>query len=373
MNSPFKYGKIVTGQSFINRTEDINRIQNNIAAGINTILISPRRWGKSSLIKQLACLNGDRNLRFAFIDFFNIRTEQEFLEKYSREIIKCSISKKEELLKSGRDFFQKITPSFSFGADPINDFSVSFSWNEAQKTKGEIINLPEVIAKRKKIKIVVCIDEFQNISRFDDHVAFEQELRSYWQHHERSTYCIYGSRKHMMLELFKNESRAFYRFGDLFLLEKIPENHWIDFITISFERTGKHISEEQVKMMIQMTNNHPDYLQQLCHNTWNGTNSETTNIIIHEAMNMVVNSSKLHYQDICDDLSNTQLNLLFAILAGETMLTASDSMQKYKLGTPRNVSKNKSVLQKKDIVEIHGKSIIFNDPVFEYWLKQRIN
>jgi uncharacterized protein len=373
MNSPFKYGKIVTGKSFINRTEDIKRIRNNIAAGINTVLISPRRWGKSSLIKQIATLNSDKNLRFAFIDFFNIRTEQEFLEKYSKEIIKCSISKKEELLKSGRDFFQKITPSFSFGADPMNDFSVSFSWNEAQKTKDEIINLPEIIAKRKNIKIVVCIDEFQNISRFDDHVAFEQELRSYWQHHESSTYCIYGSRKHMMLELFKNESRAFYRFGDLFIMDKIPEKHWVEFITKSFRSTGKKISKEQVKLMIQMTNNHPDYLQQLCHNTWNGSDEETTNQTIREAMGLVVNSNKLYYQDICDSLSNTQLNLLYAILAGETMLTAAETMKKHKLGTPRNVSKNKTVLQERDIVEIHGKTILFNDPVFEYWLKQGIN
>jgi hypothetical protein len=177
----------------------------------------------------------------------------------------------------------------------------------------------------------------------------------------------------MMLELFKNESRAFYRFGDLFIMDKIPEKHWVKFITESFKKTGKKISEDQVRLLIRMTNNHPDYLQQLCHNTWNGTISETTNHIIHEAMDLVINSNRLYYQDICDSLSNTQLNLLYAILAGETMLTASETMRKYKLGTPRNVSKNKSALQEKDIVEIHGKSIYFNDPVFEYWLRQVIN
>ena len=122
-----------------------------------------------------------------------------------------------------------------------------------------------------------------------------------------------------------------------------------------------------------MTNNHPDYLQQLCQNTWNGTVSETKDQIIHESMSLVVNSNRQYYQDICDVLSNTQLNLLYGILAGETMLTATETMQKYKLGTPRNVSKNKIVLQEKNIVEIHGKSILFNDPVFEYWLRQEIN
>jgi hypothetical protein len=87
---------------------------------------------------------------------------------------------------------------------------------------------------------------------------------------------------------------------------------------------------------------------------------EATIQIIEEAMNLVVGSNKLHYQDICDALSNTQLNLLFAILAGETMLTSADTMQKYKLGTPRNVSKNKKTLEEKEIVEINGRTITFN-------------
>jgi len=373
MSSPFKYGKIVTGNNFINRTEDIKRIQNNIASGINTILISPRRWGKSSLMRQIAHLNKDKDIRYAFIDFFNIRTEEDFLEKYSSEIIRSSVSKKEELLQAGKNFFHKVIPSFSFGADPINDFSVSFSWNELQKTKEEIINLPEVIAKKKGIRFVVCIDEFQNISRLRDSISFEQELRSYWQYHENTSYCLYGSRKHMMLELFKRESRAFYRFGDLFLLEKIPEKNWIDFVIRSFTNTGKRISRDMVIDMIKMTSNHPDYLQQLCHHVWNGAESETTNQTIEEAMNLVVRSNKLHYQDMCDALSNTQLNLLYAILAGETRLTASENMFKYRLGTPRNVSKNKQILIEKDIVEIHGNTISFNDPIFEYWFRQSLS
>lgn len=369
MNSPFKYGKVVTGDHFINRIDDIKRIQNNIASGINTILISPRRWGKSSLMKQIETLNKEKHVRFAFIDFFNIRTEEDFLEKYSREIIRCSITKNEELLRSGRAFFQKIIPTFSFGADPLNDFSVKFAWAEAHQSKDEIINLPETIARKKGIKIVVCIDEFQNISRLDENISLEQELRSYWQYHEHTTYCLYGSRKHMMLELFKEESRAFYRFGDLFLLEKIPENHWIDYIIQSFGKTGKNISKELVEKMIGMTGNHPDYLQQLCHHVWNGTDLKATQKILEESMDLIIRSNSLHYQDICDSLSNTQINLLQAILAGETKLTAASVMQFYKLGTPRNVSKNKQVLLEKDIIEIHGKNILFNDPVFEYWLR----
>jgi hypothetical protein len=174
----------------------------------------------------------------------------------------------------------------------------------------------------------------------------------------------------MMLELFKEESRAFYRFGDLFLMEKIPEKHWIDFIIQSFEKTGKNISLELVKEIINMTSNHPDYLQQLCHNVWNGTDLNVSRETLTESMDLVIRSNVLHYQDICESLSNTQLNLLQAILAGEIKLTSTKAMQQYKLGTPRNVSKNKQVLMEKDLVEIHGKNISFNDPIFEYWLRK---
>jgi hypothetical protein len=90
-------------------------------------------------------------------------------------------------------------------------------------------------------------------------------------------------------------------------------------------------------------------------------------------MDLVVRSNALHYQDICEALSNTQLNLIVAILEGETQLTSAATMQKYNLGTPRNVSKNKKVLEEKDLVEIHGESITFNDPIFEYWLRNGYN
>ncbi len=86
------------------------------------------------------------------------------------------------------NFFQKISPSFSSEADAVNDFSLSFSWRETQKSKEEIINLPETIARKKGIRVVVCIDEFQGISMLKEHIALEKELRSYWQHHENTGY-----------------------------------------------------------------------------------------------------------------------------------------------------------------------------------------
>ena len=91
--------------------------------------------------------------------------------------------------------------------------------------------------------------------------------------------------------------------------------------------------------------------------------------MVDDSMTLMLRSNALYYQSICDALSNTQLNLLFAILAGESKLTATRTMQRFKLGTPRNVSKNRQTLVEKDIVEMHGQSITFIDPIFEYWLR----
>jgi len=341
MKSPFKYGKVVSGKQFINRKEDIKRIQNNISTCNNTIIISPRGWGKSSLMNQLEFLNSDKKVKFVFIDFSNIRTPEEFLEKYSSEILRCGISKKEELVK----------------------------WNVAYKSKDEIMNLPETIARKKGIRIVVCIDEFQNMARLRENISFEQELRSCWQNHANTSYCLSGCQKHKMLEMFEKDSGAFYRFGDLLILEKIAEKHWINFISKNFENTGKSISRDLARSMIGRCNNQPYYILQLSDKVWNRTDSKVAARMVDESMTLLLRSNALYYQNICDALSNTQLNLLYAILAGESKLTANMTMQRFSLGTPRNVSKNKQTLIEKDIVEMHGQSITFIDPIFEYWLR----
>jgi uncharacterized protein len=242
MNSPFKFGNLVTDAYFINRIDEIKRLQNNFTSGNNSILISPRRWGKSSLVAEAVKQSTDKNVRFAFINIQSIRNEENFYKSYCLEILKTTMTKKEEILDAGKNFFKKLIPRLSFSIDPQNDLSISFDWQEAQKAKDEIINLPEIIAQKKNLRIVVCIDEFQNITKINDSSDMLQELRSFWMQHQRVSYCIYGSKRHMMLDIFNKESRPFYRFGDMILLNKIKREHWIKYITGAFERTEKLIS-----------------------------------------------------------------------------------------------------------------------------------
>ena len=148
MNSPFKFGNLVTGPYFINRTEEINRLRNNFQSGNNTILISPRRWGKSSLVAQSAESITDKDIHFAFINKQSFRNEESFYQSFCLEIFRATITKKEEILEAGKNFFKKLVPRISFGVDPQHDFSVSFDWQEVKKAKEEILNLAETIDQK---------------------------------------------------------------------------------------------------------------------------------------------------------------------------------------------------------------------------------
>ncbi|MEA1899059.1 MAG: coenzyme F420 hydrogenase/dehydrogenase beta subunit N-terminal domain-containing protein, partial [Bacteroidota bacterium] len=168
MRSPFVYGKVVTGKSFINRTAEISKLSGSFQNHINCILISPRRWGKSSLVRKTSTevMMNNPDVNFCFLDLFRIRTEEEFYKRYATEIIKSSSGKLEEWIENIKSFLGRLSPSFSFGADPANDLQISFGLSSPGLDIEEILNLPEKIARKKNKHIVVCIDEFQNIGNY---------------------------------------------------------------------------------------------------------------------------------------------------------------------------------------------------------------
>ena len=370
MRSPFKFGKIVTGEYFVNREKEIKRLQSNFNSGNNTILLSPRRLGKSSLVEEAANKTRNKKTKFVFINFYNIRSEEEFYNIYLREILKATLSKTGEFLKAGKEFFKKIIPQLSYKIDPQTDLTLKLDWEEVVKAKEEVINLPEVIANKKNINISICIDEFQSIAKLENYIHLEEDLRACWQNHQKTSYCLYGSKLHMMLDIFNKESRPFYRFGDMILLDKISKEHWVTYITKSFSKTGKVISKEFAEIIAYISKNHPYYVQQLSHHVWNQTETEVTEEILHQAVDMVISTNAFFYQESCDNLSSTQINLLIAVIEGETKFTSAKVMANYKLGTPRNVSKNKRALEVKDIIDFNAGKTYFLDPFLEYWFEK---
>ena len=242
MENPFIFGKVISGNHFLDREKEQERLQRNILSGINSMLVSPRRWGKSSLVRQVAerIQSEDSSVRFCFIDMYNIRKEEDFYAQFVTAVLKTGSDRWEKWMEDAKQLLKGLIPRFNIGSDPMNDFSVSMDWKEVKKNPDEILNLPEIISTKKKIRIVVCIDEFQNLEFFDEPLEFQKTLRAHWQLHKNAVYILLGSRRHMLIGFFNNPSMPFYRFGDLVMLEKIPAEFWPLFISEWFALTGKN-------------------------------------------------------------------------------------------------------------------------------------
>lgn len=371
LDSPFQYGKLAAGSTFVNRVREKQELKSNLYSGINTMLISPRRWGKSSLVKEaMKELVEERpDVRVCFLDVFTVRSEEEFYQLFAKEVIKATSNSWETWISNATEFLKTLSPKISIGVDPMTDFSIGLEYHRVKENERELLELPEKIACSKGIKIIVCIDEFQSLAGLKNYGHLEGEMRSVWQHHQKVSYCLYGSKRHMMIEIFNSSSKPFYRFGQLMFLQKIDETEWIKFIMNSFRRTGKEISTEDAGLIVEKVKSHSWYVQQLSHFVWSATRKAVTVEIVDKAFSQIVNTNLPLYVAECEALSITQLNLLIAIAKGESVLTGATTMSKYKLGTPQNVSKNKIVLEQKDILDKTVEGFYFLDPVFEFWFK----
>ena len=158
------------------------------------MLISPRRWGKSSLVKAAMeeLKQEQKDIRVCYLDAFKIFSEEEFYNKFASAILQGVSSTKEK------------------------------RWAESAE---EILNLPEKIAKAKGIHVIVCIDEFQQLANLPDWKRLEGTMRSVWQGQHSTTYCLYGSKRHMMMDIFGNSKNPFYRFGQMMTLKKIAKEY----------------------------------------------------------------------------------------------------------------------------------------------------
>ena len=372
IKSPFKYGVTVSNQAFTNRKTEFDKLYNNMVQGVNTMLISPRRWGKTSLVEKVinSLNNKEMKIKTVVIDLFAVSSEEEFLTLFAREVIKASSTKWEEWVQNGKEFFKQLVPRMSMGIEPHSDFAISFDWNDIQRHRDEILNLPEIISEKKKIRMVICLDEFQNLTNYNTYEALEKMMRAYWQRHKNVTYCLYGSKRHMMEDIFNNPSKPFYRFGDIIFMDRIKKEDWVKFITTSFRKTGKKINKKQSEWISEQMKNHSWYVQQLSHFVWMKTETKVTQEILDLALQELINGNTPLYQREIEELSITQVNLLKAVISGEIQFTSTRVMQDYDLGTPNNVRKNRITLENADIIQDTPLGYEFLDPAFEIWFRR---
>ncbi|MBQ5895010.1 MAG: ATP-binding protein [Bacteroidaceae bacterium] len=370
---PFIFGVATSGENFTDRKNETARLLTNFRHGVNTVLISPRRWGKTSLVQKVAALAQSDDLIVVYLDIFSCRSDKEFYDAFASAVLRQTSSKWKEWVENAKSFLSRIRPKISFGSDSVAEFSVSLEMDPQSDDVAEILQLPEKIAQEKGVKIVVCIDEFQQIAEFKDSKTFQKRLRTVWQLQKNVSYCLFGSKKHLMNELFEKKSLPFYKFGDAIYLQRIPVTDWVDYICERFKATGKTISPELAERVCVAVECHSSYVQQLAWLIWVNTDKIATEKDFEEAYRDILAQNTPLFEKLTENLSSYQMNFLRAIIDGvRKEFSAQEVVQKYKLGSSANVAIVKRALVKKELVEIEKREVIISDPLLKVWLKQEL-
>lgn len=374
MNSPFVFGVRVEGDAFTDRKEETKRLKMNFLYGVNTILISPRRMGKTSLVDKACALVKSDSVKIAKMDAFGCRSEADFVDSFATAVIRATSSKWEEWIENAKTFLSRFVPKVTFGQDPVNDFSISFEYNTGNNAVEDILRLPERIAAQKGCRLVVCVDEFQQIGEFPDSLTFQKKLRSVWQLQSHVSYCLYGSKKHLMENMFQRQDYPFYRFGDLFYLGKISESDWIEYIRGRFEITGKEISEELARRICEVTERYSSYVQQLAWFVWLRCGNAATAEDVEFGIDRLLDACEPLFIQQTESLSAYQMNFLHLLADGiHSGFTRTSVLGSYRLGTAANITRIKKSLMEKELITISGPMAYeISDPILSLWLKRRV-
>lgn len=368
MSKTFIYGKSVEGENFTDRKKETKRLTQNFEEGLNTIIISPRRIGKTSLVKKAKSSVTDPNVKVIFMDIYDCRSEYDFLNRFASVLMKETAGQSERIIETLKEFLIRLTPKISFSPDPNTDFSLSLGITPQNYQPEEILNLPEVIAQKRGIRLVICIDEFQQIGEFPDSLTFQKRMRGIWQHQQNVAYCMFGSKKHMMTKIFQNKRMPFYQFGEITFLNKIPSNEWVPFIIERFTKKGKTISEEYAEKICKTVDCHSSYVQQLAWNVLLETDTEVNETCFQEGINAIIEQNSGLFTSQIEGLTTYQMNFLRAVCAGHHSDFTSKAMNSiFDLGAKSNVSRIKTTLIDKELIDSVKKEIYIADPVFQLW------
>lgn len=371
MNKPFIYGTAVKNENFTDRSKESRVLRMNFLNGLNTVIIAQRRIGKTSLVKKVIDNIDDENIRIVYVDVYDCRNEYDFLNKFAAAILKATAGQLDRVASTVKEFLVRVMPTLHYSPEPLTDFSISLGLTPENYSPEEILNLPEQIAVKRGIHIVVCIDEFQQVGEFTDSIQVQKRMRGAWQHHEHASYCMFGSKKHMMMKIFQNSRMPFYKFGQTMFLEKISAEDWCVYIKERFESRNKHISDHYAKQICNTVDCYSTYVQELAWTVFVETDDEVDERAMREGVDTLLHQNSAFFQNQIESLTGYQLNFIRALCQGVHSDFASKSIiEKYNLGSKSNIARLKASLEDKELVETTKGVTTLCDPVFALWFQR---
>ncbi|HJB43681.1 MAG TPA: hypothetical protein IAB87_02705 [Candidatus Coprenecus merdipullorum] len=310
MESPFTYNTIAIGSDFLSRKKDVSHLASLIADGRHAVIYEPPRTGKNSLVNMaLNQFEGNAGYDITHISLIDIIDPEDFLHRME-----------------------------------------------------EVYSLPP------EPRHIVYIEEFQNILRIRDWDRMLHVMEKEWQKPGTPIYIISGSGINAMKLIFE-EKKFFYRMFERVRLSPIDERVISDHITRTFQKVGRVIEPHQTEYIYNITDGHPWYIWQLAECCFNLTKGYLSDNMLAEAVDTLLYTHAIRFQETVDNLSRYQLYLLRAIFDGVTKVSSSSIINKYSLNSSANVHRVKEALTKKEVVIFETQdSPRIIDPIFRVWL-----
>ena len=342
---------------------------NHFDNGRNITLISPRRIGKTGLIKHLFYLIERQNKRAIclYIDIFATKNLQDFTEMFGAAVISALAKKEKSFMQKAASLLGSLRPVFS--SDPFTGMpkmSITVDPSRSQLTIKQIFELLAGI----RHDIYIAIDEFQQIANYPE-TGTEALLRSHIQFANGVHFIFAGSRFHLMTEMFGSPQRPFFQSTEMMCLDPLDREVYYQFANQFFEKKRGSLDQAAFNYLYDCFEGHTWYIQSVLNRLYeNCVHVKSINDVNREIVHLVESKSP-QYESMAQFLSSNQFNLLKAI-ASEGIVdkpTGGKFIRHHNLTSASVVQSSLRGLLEKEIVYRTRRGYIIYDRFMSIWLK----
>ena len=379
MDNPFVYGEVVPSGAFVDRDVELDRLVSDLGNGQKVFLISPRRYGKSSLIRQALDSLRRRGALTIDLTVSSYSSYLAFLEGYARAI--ASVESKWERARTWlTEAIVSTRPEIRYEPKEsgLGRFSVAFpqvtTTRDVNRLANEVFLLPGKLASERKRTIIVALDEFQAIDSFNGG-SVEHALRAATQHQRQVGYIFAGSEPSLMEKMI-GPRRPFYKAGPVMRLHKISPTLFGDFIDQRFVKTGMKPDAGVAEAIVELAGNLPYDVQRLAHETWDDVRAKggrkATLEDLHGTLTRLLSEQETIFEALWQRLTLQQRATLRAVvLQGGREIHSADARSRHRLGGPSTIQKSLAALTKQDVLLKEGPRYVVVDSLLREWVARR--
>jgi hypothetical protein len=352
-------------QYFCDREDEINQLTNNLNNGLNTLVHSPRRLGKTALIQHLFHIqeNG-KTFDTIFVDLYASQNMQHFTRILAEKILQKYHSK--NFITGIGKMLKGLKPSLSFTPDGYPQLSLNLTENEVELTLNQLFRY---LDNRNK-KVVIALDEFQEVSNYPEKA--EAILRTHIQQLQNVWFIFSGSSNHILQEMFFSSKRPFYQSTEILSLGKINDEKYKDFIRQAFQQNWKSIDEDALTFVMEFSEGYTFYTHALCNHLFFQTDKKLTYTYAYEQVYSYLDNRKTDFTNLLSLLPENQRKFIIAV-AKEGIVsqpTALEFIIKHKLPSVSSTLQAMNALNSKEILYKNIDGYVVYDVFFRRFLEK---